>query len=33
VNDRRPEDCRLDLELAFRAMPRATGGEHALAEL
>jgi hypothetical protein len=29
ANDRRPEQRRLDLELAFRAMPRALGGDHA----
>ncbi len=33
LNDRRAEDCRLDLELAFRAMPRAPGGDHAPTEL
>jgi anti-sigma factor ChrR (cupin superfamily) len=29
ANDRRPEPRRLDLELAFRAMKRAQGGDHA----
>ena len=29
ANDRRPEPRRLDLELAFRAMKRALGGDHA----